>query len=284
MRTISCSSISLRTISSRKNGLPSARSRMRSRRPSPQVVDVQQQPHEPLAPRPRPAGRAPGWRALRGRRPRPGRRASARAGCGQRNSTGAGTPVGELLQQVEHRAVGPVDVLEHRDRRAASARAAKKPRQASVISAITARGGMVAQRRRRSRRRPMRVGDRRAARRGPPSSAAPWPATSPGRLSSTPSSPLSDLGERPEGDAVAVRQAASRGGRAPAAGSPLGAPRPAGSCRRPARRRSSPDAAGARGDAARSAAQQLELAVAADQRRAQARRSRGRGSSRSRPA
>ena len=49
--------------------------------------------------------------------PQPGRRSVSSGRAGHRKNAGPTTAVGELLQQVEQRLVGPVDVVDHRDQR-----------------------------------------------------------------------------------------------------------------------------------------------------------------------
>ena len=113
-------STSRRTISSRKNGLPSARSRIRSctdggRSSTARSARISSSDSSAVS----------GSRAtddvLRRPPPQPGRVAMRSGRDGHRNRTGPAHPIGQLFEQVEQRVVGPVDVLDHDDDRPAFA-------------------------------------------------------------------------------------------------------------------------------------------------------------------
>ena len=261
---ISCSSIRRRTISSRKNGLPSARSRIRSRSPSPRS-SMSSSSRTICSASAAPSGSSARLEALRRPPAQPGRRAVSSGRLGQTNSTGAGSrsgsdssrssiaPSAQWMSSITAIS-GP-----------SSAMRAKKPSHARWISAITARGEHLAHRRGRVVQAD-RVGDRRRG-------VAQHPHLGQRRRRVVgvqhAELALGDLGQRPEGDAVAVRQTAT------ADDARLGGRRELGDQPALADARLAVDrhqvGAPLVGDAAEQAAQQLELGVASDQRRAQAR-------------
>ena len=133
-RTMNPSSIRLRTISSRKNGLPSARSRIRA-----WTVGAGRPPRAGGVIR---RSASPADERLQGHaREVPAAAAPSRPPGGELGARGAqeqGTlprRVGELLQQVEQRRVRPVDVLDHRRRRplGGERREERTPRRVELV-------------------------------------------------------------------------------------------------------------------------------------------------------
>ena len=219
--TISRSSISRRTISSRKNGLPSARSRIRAQAVV-EGVDVEQQPHQLLRLVGGRADRARCWTRCGGRRPSRAGARSARAGSGIRTALAPGSgrpapragracaPSAQWMSSITapparrppSRRTGPprrVDLGDHRPRRQV-ARAARRDRRRPIVWAMAGAARSIpcrrAQRTHLVERNPGRVGVEHA------------------QLG------LGDLGQRPEGDAVAVGQAAAADDAARSAGLP----------------------------------------------------------------
>ena len=187
-------------------------------------------------------------------------------------------PGGEVLDQLEQRLLGPVDVLEDEHERLLAARAARPTRARPRRSPA----GCARPRRPRARRRRGRAGRRPPRPRSRSRSFSI--ATSSGSSSAIPAARLDHLGERPVRDALAVREAAARRARS--------RPRAPAMNSRARRLLPTPGLAvdrerGARGGrgAARSKVfcEQVELGVAADRAARRSARARAARPSRRRP-
>ena len=119
-------------ISSRKNGFPSARSRIDSRRSAGRSSTASSTSTRGVASSSDSGSRTIELK-LRWPPPQPGRRCVSSGREGQTNSSGPCDAVRELLEQVEHRGVGPVDVLDDDDGRT-------RPRRGPRRTPATPRG------------------------------------------------------------------------------------------------------------------------------------------------
>jgi hypothetical protein len=159
-RTIRPPSIRWRTISSRKKGLPSARSRICSRTRSGRAsTDRSRRTSVPASSAL--SGSIAIEETLRWPPPHPGRLWPRRAHEQDR----ADDPVGQVLEQVEQRGVGPVDVLDHgHDRRVGGERREERPpRRVHLVSNLSR---LEVAERRGGKLQPDGVGDRAAGPRG----------------------------------------------------------------------------------------------------------------------
>ena len=239
------SSIRWRTISSRKNGLPSERSRIRRRTPSGSSSTSEQERDEPRA-----LLAAQRVERQRAEAPPPsapvGTRAEQVGTRGAEEEDRPVEPLGELVEDVEHRRVGPVEVLDDGDDRGAPCHRGEQRAPRGDAARGRARAGRAMPSGSSGGRRPS-VEARAAAvrdgrRRAPASmlvstSRAIFADGCVGRIGVEHDRfRLQHLGERPERDALPVRQAAPDRAPSPRPRAARGTRARAGSCRRRRRR------------------------------------------------
>ncbi len=195
------SSMSMESSCSTKSGLPSAAATMRSRMSLVELGHPRGGARRPPLPRPRSGARAEPGRA-RARRPAPAVR--SRSSCRAVQTTTSWRVrrvLDDVLDQLEERRLGPVDVVEETTSGCSRRERTRAACRAPQTSSWTGNG-----RRREPDRGRDALGDLGVARESRRASPAPPPVVS---RSAIPRRLAHGLGERPEGDAVAVREAAA---------------------------------------------------------------------------